>query len=308
MEDSSDGSDRHADSLRSPDAKEVTEEVDGQVLGRVKRADPAQGLAGDQHATPRTWLADWRVRVAITGAAFAGFMVGLLAFYQPWHLEPNLGDIPTWLAAGFAAIAGWVGFGQLRALRDQVAKEEKRSKKSEQLLREQLDEQRKGTAAQAVVLEAQAVDLRESFKERQREADERRRSQAAGVTAWLTNDEHPLGGRLLAAVLSNQSGQPIYDVQAYLWYIDERRLGTEWMPTVGGSTTVIKIIVPHTDLHVGISEHVSPYPEEDGDRAFAASIIFTDASRNRWERTPSGALNPAPPDMAYPFGDIGAGG
>jgi hypothetical protein len=288
LESNGDGSVLHADSLVSADAKEIPEVVGGRV--------PA-------------WLGDWRVRVAIAGAAFAGFIVGLLAFYKPWHLQPDLGDIPTWLAAGFAAIAGWVGFGQLRTLRDQVAKEEKRSKESEQLLREQLEEQRKATAAQAVVLEAQAVDLRESVKERQREAEERRRSQAADVTTWLADDEHPLGGRrLLAAVLSNQSDQPIYDVQASLWYMEERWLGTEWVPTVGGASMIIKIVVPHADMHVGISQHARPYPEEYSDRTFGASIIFTDAARNRWERTPSGTLNPAPPDMAYPSVDIGSGG
>jgi hypothetical protein len=305
LESSSDGTDRHADSPGSADATEVS----AQVLGGIKRADPTQGLGAEQHATPRTLLGDWRVRVAIAGAAFAGFIVGLLAFYKPWQLQPDLGDIPTWLAASFAAIAGWVGFGQLRTLREQVAKEEKRSQESEQLLREQLEEQRKATAAQAVVLEAQTVDLREAFKERQREAEERRRSQAAGVTAWLADHEHPLGGRrLLAAVLSNQSDQPIYDVQANLWYMEERRLGTEWTPTVGGGSMVIKIVTPHADLQVGINERARPYPEEDDERAFAASIIFTDAARNRWERTPSGALNQVSPDMAYPFGDIGSGG
>lgn len=165
--------------------------------------------------------------------------------------------ICRWMSVSPSVCANRPTVPKLRALRDQVAKEEESSRTGEQLLRDQLDEQRKATAAQAVVLDAQAVDLRESFKERQRETEERRRSQAAGVTAWLANDEHPLGGRLLAAVLSNRSDQPIYDVQAHLWYIDERRLGVEWMPTVGGSTAIIKSLLTDGGLFLATGHSAS---------------------------------------------------
>lgn len=172
--------------------------------------------------------------------------------------------------------------------------------------RDQFESLRKVSEKQAEVLGLQAKELQESLAERKREAEERRRSQAAGVTAWLADDEHPFGGRLLAAVLSNQSDQPIYDAQANLQYLDERRPGTEWAPAAGGASQVIKIVVPHTDIHVGISEHARPYLEEDDDMAFAASILFTDAARNRWERSPSGALNQVPPDRTYLFGNTGS--
>jgi hypothetical protein len=70
-----------------------------------------------------TWLRDERVLVAISVATAVGFTAGLLVFGQPWNLPPNYGDVPTWLAVVFAAIAGWVGLSQLRILRRQVARE-----------------------------------------------------------------------------------------------------------------------------------------------------------------------------------------
>jgi hypothetical protein len=170
------------------------------------------------------------------------------------------------------------------------------------LQRTQLAEQEKTSAKQTVVLELQAADLRKSLEEREREAAARQRVQAEGVTVWLTTDRHPVGGTpLQAAVLSNQSIQPIYDVQAYLHYMEEGRLGTEWTPAMGGASQIFKIVTPHSDLHVILPQDASPRPEEDeyDGNAYAASIIFTDAAGNRWERDPRRVLNPAPPDAAY---------
>lgn len=70
-----------------------------------------------------TWLQERRVLAAIGVAAAVGFAAGLVICGQLWHLPPNYGDVPTWLAAVFAAIAGWVGLDQLRILRGQVARE-----------------------------------------------------------------------------------------------------------------------------------------------------------------------------------------
>jgi hypothetical protein len=169
-----------------------------------------------------------------------------------------------------------------------------------EVLRAQLEDQRKAAAAQAVVFELEARELQRSFTERDREAEDRRRSQAATVTAWLKLFEDTEFGNLLGAVVSNQSGQPVYDVQAYLYYMEEYRLGSEWAPTAGGASRIVKILMPHTDLPVFLPEEASPYPEEDDGTAYRPGVMFTDAYGNRWERNPRGILNPVPPDAAYP--------
>jgi hypothetical protein len=159
--------------------------------------------------------------------------------------------------------------------------------------------QREDSAMQARVLKLQAADLCESFKERKREAEDRRRNQAMAVTAWLKRFEDIEFGNLLGAVVSNQSGQPIYDVHAYLYYMEEHTLGAEWAPSTGGASRVIKVVMPHVDWPVILPREASPYPEEDSGRVYRPSVMFTDAYGNRWERNPRGVLSPVLPDAAY---------
>lgn len=46
-----------------------------------------------------SWLKDWRVLTLCGSCLFAGFLLGLLIFYKPWHLQPALGDLATWIEA-----------------------------------------------------------------------------------------------------------------------------------------------------------------------------------------------------------------
>ena len=73
-------------------------------------------------------------------AAVVGFLIGMVFFRKPWNLPPAWGDMPTWLLAGLAAAAGWVGFVQLAILRRQIAEEIDRNEKRYRLLDKQLDE------------------------------------------------------------------------------------------------------------------------------------------------------------------------
>jgi hypothetical protein len=130
-----------------------------------------------------SWLKDPRVRGAIAGAALAGFLIGLLVFGQPWHRSPDFGDIPTWLAAAFAAFAGWIALHQLGMLREQMAEEADRNAKRDQVLDSQLAEART------------------------RSASERRR-QAEGVK---TDPAPRFAGSSDFAVV-NDSGRPIADI------------------------------------------------------------------------------------------------
>lgn len=85
-------------------------------------------------------LKDWHVQGWIAAGVLAGFLVGLLIFGSPWHLPPNWGDIPTWLLTVLAAAAGWIGFAQLSALRQQIAEDSLRNVKRDRLMDKQLDE------------------------------------------------------------------------------------------------------------------------------------------------------------------------
>ena len=74
-------------------------------------------------------LRDRRVRGLLGLSLLVGFLIGMVFFGRPWHLPPNWGDVPTWLLVVPAAVADWIGFVQLRILRNQVAEEVDRNKK-----------------------------------------------------------------------------------------------------------------------------------------------------------------------------------
>jgi hypothetical protein len=94
-------------------------------------------------------------------------------------------------------------------------------RKQSQEVHDQAEELR----VQSEVLEVQSRELNLRQEQREREADEQRRSQAARVTAWLTHRE-PDG--LSKAHISNDSDQPVFDVRTSFYYMRKkarRRLG-----------------------------------------------------------------------------------
>jgi hypothetical protein len=60
-------------------------------------------------------LKDRRVIASAAIGLIAGFLIAALIFGKPWHLPPNWGDIPTWLAVVVATAGGWIALLQLRA-------------------------------------------------------------------------------------------------------------------------------------------------------------------------------------------------
>ena len=89
------------------------------------------------------WLKDGRVIAAAVIAFVAGFVLALVIFGKPWHLEPDWGDLPTWILAGLALAAGAVGFIQLDILRRQFQAERRQAEADRQrdVKRDQLLEQ-----------------------------------------------------------------------------------------------------------------------------------------------------------------------
>jgi hypothetical protein len=80
------------------------------------------------------WLKDLRVAGLAVTCLVAGFLIGMLVFGRPWHLPPAWGDIPTWLAATAASIAGWIALSQLRG-QQEVLRQDKADRRRAQATR-----------------------------------------------------------------------------------------------------------------------------------------------------------------------------
>jgi len=165
-----------------------------------------------------------------------------------------------------------------------------------ELQREQAEEQRKTSAKQSEVLGLQARELAESLDERKREAEDRRRAQAAQVTAWFA--WAPVTGDMYSssdwgATVRNASNLPVVDVRVTFNYIAERANGLEWDATPRGTLAKpVRVMSPTSERHLVIPSEVRDMIKECSDEVYAVSITFTDAAGNRWERDAHGALNP----------------
>jgi hypothetical protein len=104
------------------------------------------------------WLKDWRAAGA--AGVVAGFVIGLLLFYEPWHLRPAYGDLATWLLVVLGAIGGFAALRQLGILQKQVSEEAERNVKRDELLDKQLKE---AEAREAAGLRKQAEDVNASY-------------------------------------------------------------------------------------------------------------------------------------------------
>lgn len=191
-----------------------------------------------------SWLRNWRILILCGGALFAGFLLGMLIFGSPWHLPPAWGDIPTWITA--VATAGLLAGAII-------------------------------TAWYAIkTFNTQADQLARLVEENDRQADERRRAQAARVFT-----EVPQGGVLqVRPAAMNASDFPVYDAQ--FWF----RVGSA---LVGPED--FGMIMPHS--------HADSDRVMNTDDAHAGTILaFRDADGICWIRMPGGALDEQAHDTA----------
>ncbi len=152
----------------------------------------------------------------------------------------------------------------------------------------QLAEQRKINAEQIGVLALQAAELNASLLERTHDAEERKRAQAARVTASFVLTP----GKLWAALIRNASDLPILDVRIFFHYVAEKWQGGDWEPQMlGGPMERIRTLPPHEERFVAIPENVWSQMTDVSANSHVVSIEFTDAAGNRWERDPRGDLN-----------------
>ena len=209
------------------------------------------------------------------------------------------------VTAIFAVLALRKEAEEVRAIEKQVTDQQEVTRQQAGLLklqsdqlelqRQQLDDQRKVNEKHSGVLELEAAELTEALKQRQHDAAEQRRKQAARVTAWLTRQEDAVP-RSWGALVRNASDEPVFDVRVFFHHMREKEGGGYQAVSQGGppprETTAV--LPPVEDRFVVIPEAVRAMfgSITIDDRTCAASVEFTDAAGNRWERDPRGALVP----------------
>jgi hypothetical protein len=149
---------------------------------------------------------------------------------------------------------------------------------------EHLDLQREAYTTQARTLELQADEIRESLKQRERDAAARRRTQASRVfIAQKLSRTVPRGYAeregvepFVTATVTNTSDQPVYDAELR-WHLG---------PGAHGDPDPIGTIMPGDK-----ASRMRPFPVAANMSNSGAYVRFTDANGVRWLRRPDGHLD-----------------
>jgi hypothetical protein len=221
------------------------------------------------------WLRDFRVIslglvCAIAGALIAAFVIG-----KPWHLPPDWGDIPTWLATIAATAAGVVAYRvyRIEARRDQVSDQERRSMQAGKVAawygsREQKVTQRMPNSVQTYIL------------------------------------PEPVWG----AFLRNASDLPVSDVVVRFHLPSSPASDATGN---GNMHTIVKMVLPPNDapIHLPIDEAALRIFSDDvrEDAFHRVEIDFTDAQGFRWHRNIKGQLKEIT-TTGTPWGRVSGGG
>lgn len=96
-------------------------------------------MKGKDDDKARRWIRDRHEGGAAIICLIAGFALATLIFGSPWHLPPAWGDIPTWILALGAILAGFVALAQLQDLRKQIQTESKLNSKRDLLMDKQIE-------------------------------------------------------------------------------------------------------------------------------------------------------------------------
>jgi hypothetical protein len=175
----------------------------------------------------------------------------------------------------------------LRAIERQMKEEQPQAASEPQS--QQLEERLQQLEAQRQQLEEQRQQLEEQRQASAGRADEKRRCQAAMVTAWFAEERE--GTSLWGACIRNASGLPIRDVGTFFHSVDEKGEGGEWdSRALGGPVERIRVVPPGADCFVMVPRNIRGHMGDITESAYVVSIEFVDAAGNRWERDPRGAL------------------
>lgn len=248
-------------------------------------------------------IKDRRVVVFGVGCAIAGFLVALLIFGDPWHLPPNWGDIPTWLAVIVASVGGWIALSQLRQQQDVIEADIGRQRQRDDLLERQLREladrerSRQREQAEQVILTGRRVILAPPLESGGETAQSRRRPPAS------------TGG---SCNVQNESRRPVRQVACRL-VLDGRIV----MPSQFDVGTLLRgpggvvsqgMFVPARpdDFDLGVGKYLNllaggeitaKFPGPEGLTSYEKArylIRFTDDADRRWQLDDDMHLQPAP--------------
>lgn len=218
------------------------------------------------------------------GCALAGFLLALLIFGDPWHLPPNWGNIPRWLAVLVASVGGWIALSQLRQQQAIIQSDIERSQKRDDLLDGQLRE------------------LADRERARQREQAEKVNLSLQPVRISEATDAKPGGHQPASASrwagscrVTNGSGRPVRRVACRL-NLDGREIRAVRFailsPIKKGRREVFSpppddSVLADEYLNLLALEMIIAYftiPEEiDVVRTKRCVIRFTDDADRRWE-------------------------
>jgi hypothetical protein len=135
------------------------------------------------------WFKEGR-GIAAGAGLFIGFLLAMVLFCKPWHLSPDWGDAPTWVLVFLGTLGGWATLRQLGILQRQVKEEAERFK-----------QEAERNVKRDELMNSQLAEARET-------ARSAKRGQAEGVIVQRTVDR----GRLLFAIVENDSSRPITDI------------------------------------------------------------------------------------------------
>jgi hypothetical protein len=217
-------------------------------------------------------LWDWRVAVGLA----AGFLIGLLVFYEPWHLRPAYGDLATWLLVVVGAVGGFAALRQLRVLQRQVRDEAERNVKRDQLLDRQLTE---AAAREKSEQRRQAEDIELVRKSRKAFAGTPSYpATPAYVEAYVVNNSRrPITG-IICKLMSRADGSILREADEAATAMDLRSDAgdpADWGAATWGSVTRCDVLAPDSGWGFRFVDLVLA-----DDHAIAA--WFTDDAGIRW--------------------------
>jgi hypothetical protein len=203
---------------------------------------------------------DWRILTTTVTCLVIGFLAGMLVFGKPWHLPPDWGDIPTWLAAFFAGIAGVVALRQLGMLRQQMADEAERSAKRDEILDSQVAEARIARRRQASRIKTEVSTSEPMFH-----------------LSVINGSDRPISG-ITCKVMSAVQGPGVESVvaEAEKHGMEEENIAGRWLVPSASPGSWVDDLPPGKRCRFIFSDSVSS-------SSGICVVWFTDEAGRRWQ-------------------------
>jgi hypothetical protein len=123
----------------SSDIVPVAKENPGGTVPEDKTSGASMQVVQRASGVVASWFSQGRWLAAVIGLG-GGILIGLLLFGEIWRLQPNWGDLPTWLLFFIGLVGGVTGLLQFRGFVRDQREEVDRNKKRDALMDKQLAE------------------------------------------------------------------------------------------------------------------------------------------------------------------------